>query len=417
MFISYNKNLIVNIISDTPIETDQKIKTVPEQNISIGKRMPCDIISKEDYTKKEIKELRVAFICNWNDNCGISTYSKYLCDEIKLQVKELKIFSEINDGITEGYNVEKCWERGKCLIGLIKKIKEFGPDYVIIQHEFGIFPNSFYFSQLCQHLNEIPYVIQTHSVYRHLDKICYTQCIKNIVVHTENQKDVYREIGNTSNIFVVPHGCVIYEDTSELWNINLNPYTIVLSGFPNKYKGLPRALEAISILKKNDQKFKKIFFTYLMSDTGRNHSGDQNYYDEIMELVVKLDLEENVAIIRKYQSEKSLCLFYRLNKLAIFPYINNSENVVFSASGSARIAMANMIPVIVSESHLFDDLQTILPRPDSAEKLAIEIDKVFSDGKYRTELIDNSNTFINKNNWKVCATKYLEIYNQLVPIS
>ncbi len=417
MHISYNKNLVVNIISDTPIETDQKTKEVSKQNITIGKRMPSAIISKEDYTKKEIKELRVAFITNWGDNCGIATYSKYLCDSIIPQIKELKIFSEVNDSPTEGYDIEKCWERGKSLLKLVKMIKEWGPDFVICQHEFGLFPNSFYFSQLCQYLSEIPYIIQTHSVYRHLDKLCYTESIKNIVVHTENQKAVYREIGNTSNIFVVPHGCVMYEDTAELWNINLNPYTIVLSGFPNKYKGLPRALEAISILKKNDPKFKNIMFTYLMSETGRNPSGDQKYYDELMELVQKLGLEENVAIIRKFQSEESLCLFYRLNKLAIFPYVNNSDNLVFSASGSARIAMANKIPVIVSESHLFDDLQSILPRPDSTEQLAKEIDKVFSDERYRSELVTKSTNFIKENNWDICATKYLEIYNKLVTIS
>lgn len=415
MYISYNKNLIVNVISDTPIEIDQKIKNISDQPITVGKRMPSSVISKEDYTKKQIKELRIAFVCNWGDNCGISTYSQYLITEMIPQVKELKIFSEINDGVTEGYNVEKCWERGKCLLQLVKKIKEFGADFVIIQHEFGIFPNSFYFSQLCQHLEEIPYVVQTHSVYQHLDKLCYTECIKNIVVHTTNQRDVYKELGNTSNIFIVPHGCISYADTSELWNINLNPYTIILSGFPNKYKGLPRALEAISILKKNNQKFKNVFFTYLMSDTGRNPNGDQSYYDELMSLVVKLDIEENVCIIRKYQSEENLCLFLRLNKLAIFPYINNPDNTVFSASGAIRVAIGNKIPIIASESHLFDDLEAICPRPPTSKELADEIDKIFSDEKYKNEIVNRSSKFAEENNWKSCATKYLEIYNKLVP--
>lgn len=415
MFISYNKNLIVNIISDTPIETDQKIKTIPEQSISIGKRMPSAIISKEDYTKKEIKELRVAFVVNWGDNCGISTYSKYLCDAMKSQVKELKIFSEVNDGSTEGYDVEKCWERGKCLLPLIKKIKEWSPDYVIIQHEYGIFPSSFYFSQLCQHLENIPYVIQTHSVYRHLDKLVYTECIKNIVVHTENQKAVYKEMGNTSNIFIVPHGCVSYEDTSELWNIHQNPYTLVQFGFGFQYKGIPKILNAIKLLKDTDPKFKNIFYTYLMSANSHNENANQKYYEEIMKLVQDLNLEENIAVIKKYQTEKMLCLYLRLNKLAVFPYVNNPDNLVYSASGAARIAISNKIPVIVSNSHLFDDFENILPRPESVEDLAKEIDKVFSDANYRKDIIDKSSAYIEENNWANSAKKYLEIYNKLVP--
>ena len=421
MFLSYNKNLMVTTISTTKIEVppEYKIKQVSNKElVKVGKRMPTELLGKEDYTKKNINELCVGLVCNWNDNCGISTYSRYLADALIPQVKSLKIFSEVNDApIEEGYDVVKCWERGKCLLELVRKIKEAGVDYVIVEHEYGLFPIATFFSQFCQHISDIPYLIQTHSVYdSHLDKFCYVECIKNIAVHTEEQKRVYKKNGSSANIFVIPHGCIAYEDTSELWNINKSDYTILQAGFPNVYKGLPRALEAISILKKRDPKFKSIFFTYLMSDTGRNPIGDQKYYDELMDLAVKLDIVENIAIIRKFFSERMISLFMRLNKLAIFPYINNSEGPVYSASGAVRLALANHIPVIASESHLFDDIRSIVPCPDSAEKLASEIDRIFSDSAYKNELVNKSTEYIKKNSWGNSARQYLEIYNQLVEL-
>lgn len=419
MFISYNKNLIVTAISDTQIEiSEQKTKSINKQKVTIGKRMPNAIITPEDFTKKDIKDLRVAIICNWNTNCGISTYSKYLVDEMIPKVSALKIFSEVpEDGQTiddTGYDVDRCWERGKCLLTLIKKIKEWGADFIIIEHEYGIFPNAFYFMQLCQQFQDTPYVVAVHSVYEHLDKLVYTECIKNVVVHTENKKSVLKKMGNTSNIFVVPHGCVEYPNVEELWNINQNPYTILQFGFGFSYKGVDRALKAIHHLKTTDKKFKNIFYTYLLSENSHNNMTNQAYYDDIMKMVKELDLEENVCIIKKFQTEQMLCLYLRLAKLAIFPYINNPNNTVFSASGAIRIALANKRPVIASESHLFDDFEGIVPRPDSHLELAKEIDKVFSNGEYRDSIIEKSQKYLSETSWNLCAQKYLEIYNKLV---
>jgi len=416
MYLSHNKNLIVNVISTSKIEVaGQGIKkSGKSEKIRIGRRMPTELLKPSDYQPKEHKELRVAVIVNWNDNCGISTYAKYLVDAMIPQVKALKIFSEITGTPHEGYDVDECWERGKCLIPMIKKVKEYGADFVIVQHEYGIFPNAFYFSQLCQYLRDIPYVIVMHSVYEHLDKLVYSEAAKNILVHTDNQKTVLKKLGNGSNIYVVPHGCISYPDTSELWNIHQNPYTIVSFGFLFPYKNIPRTLKAIKLLKDTDPKFKNIFFTYLSSENSHNANANQSYYDEIVKMVADMGLEENVSIIKKYQTEQMLCLYLRLNKLAVFPYANNPNNEVFSASGAIRISIANKIPVIASESHLFDDMSGILPRPISVEELAATIDKVFSDENYKNSIVNAASKYVQDNSWSSCATKYLNVYNQLV---
>jgi glycosyltransferase involved in cell wall biosynthesis len=419
MWISYNSNRIITAASSSPLEIEgekaKKINIDADPRSLVGKTAPIDLLDLEDFVRKDSTDLRVAMVCNWHTKCGISTYSSYLVDALRPKVKELRIFSEIVPSTTaeDGPEVDRCWERGKCLIDMCKRVKDWSPDFVIIQHEFGIFPNAFYFMQMMQQFENIPHVVVMHSVYQHLDKVVYSECVRNIVCHTEKGRDMLKSMGNTNNIYVIPHGCVVFDDAKELWNINHNPYTVMQFGFGFAYKGVERALEAIHILKTSDPKFSKIMYFYLISENDFNSKHHLDYYRKLLKKIDELGLQENVALYRKYQTEQNLNLYLRLAKLAIFPYLNSPDNTVFGASGASRIAMANKIPVVVSESHLFDDLEGVLPRPSSASELAKTIDEVFSNGTYRQAIIDKSQQFIRDNAWDKIADKYLDVYGKV----
>lgn len=419
MFIYYDKNLTIRIISKTPIYI-KNMKCIEVQNMSsdkIGKRMPSNLLSEFDFIKKEISQLRVAIVCNWNDKCGISTYSKYLIDEIIKITPTVKIFSESkeNNQTNTELEIEKCWERGKCLLSLADKILEWAPDYIIVQHEYGIFPNAFYWMQLMEKIKHVPHVVTLHSVYaNHLDKTVYNESIRNFVVHSDKAKESLIKSGNSGNIFVVPHGCLNLSDTAELWNIYANPYTVMQFGFGFAYKGVDRALNAISFLKNNDPKFENIFYIFLCSLNQHNNNINYEYYNNIISLAKELGIEKNVAIVHKYQSDQMINLYLRLAKLAIFPYTVDKENQVYSASGAIRIAMANHRPVIASESGHFDDLEGIVPRPSNHIELAREIDEIFSNNEYRNKIVNQCQKFISDNNWNNIAIKYLDIYNKII---
>ena len=139
-------------------------------------------------------DMKIAVICNWRTPCGISTYSKYLVDALKSKVKEIKIFSEIEEKADTSYdneeNVSRCWKRGENLQELAKQIKKYKPNFVLIQHEFGIFPKATHYLKLIQELENIPYAVVLHSVYKsHLDKTIFTSVAKNIIVHSNSGKD------------------------------------------------------------------------------------------------------------------------------------------------------------------------------------------------------------------------------------
>jgi glycosyltransferase involved in cell wall biosynthesis len=416
VYVSLDRNNVVVAVSTSRFSVDGaesfRVLDGAVANKVIGKRLR----KFEDTSVKPTSELRVAIVCNWQTKCGISTYSKYLVDALRPLVKEIRIFSEVASFRTDvdGPEVERCWKRGECLVPMTKKVLEWKPDFVIIQHEYGIFPNAFYFMQMMQQFENTPYAVTLHSIYEHLDKLVYSSCIKNMVVHSEPGKEILRRMGNTNNISVIPHGCVFYEDTSELWNICLNPYTILQFGFGFAYKGVERGLEAIAHLKARDDKFRRIFYIVLISENDYNSRHHLEYYHRLCDKIKELDLEENVALVRKFHSEQMLCLYLRLAKLAIFPYINNPNNTVFGASGAIRLAVANRIPVIASESHLFDDFEGVVPRPDNPISLADEIDRVFSNELYKRRIIDGCEGYQHRTSWSNVAQQYLDLYSKTV---
>jgi len=363
----------------------------------------------------EPTEMKVAVICNWRTPCGISTYSQYLISALRQKVAAVGIFSEIENKADTTYdeseNVVRCWKRGESMSGTIDAIKKWGADFVIIQHEFGIFPKATHFLKMLQGLEHIPHAVVMHSVYgNHLDKTICSSAIKNLIVHSDEGKAALETLGHTTNfIQVIPHGCVVYDEVQELWNIFQTPYAIVQFGFGFFYKGVDRAIQAIGKLKaSNPEKYKDIFYCYLCSESANCVGTHAQYHTYLEKLIADLNLHDNVAIIRKYHSEAIINTYLRTAKLALFPYVTDPSNIVFGASGALRIAMANNIPVVASESHMFDDLKGVVPRPNGPDELAAEIDRIFSDENHRRKLIEKNQQYVHENNWDATADRYVQ---------
>lgn len=407
MYVAYDSNNIIRAVSNKCFKaTGQTVVNVPkdDKEYLVGKKIT------HTQSFKPFADMKVAMICNWNDQCGISTYSGFLIKELKKKVKEVRIYSELKDGNIPEEGVEYCWSRGQSMRITIEKILAWKPDYVVIQHEFGIFPNAFFYMQMIQMLENIPYAVVMHSVYEHLDKAVCTNITKNIIVHSNQGKEMLQKLGNNNFISVIPHGCVQFDDVKELWNIFQSPYVIMQFGFGFYYKGMDRAIDAIHHLKSTDPKFSNIYYCCLISTNDHNSNINNNYYDFLMEKIVKLGLEDNVTIHRKFYSDETLNCFLRTAKIAIFPYKVDPSNTVYGASGAIRVAMANNIPVIASESHLFDDLEGVVPRPKDHLGLAKEIDEIFSNDSYKQRILRNTKSFVSNNSWSNVADRYLDVY-------
>lgn len=407
----YDERNVVRLASTTPVITNlyKCIETTKHIPNPVGKK----IVFQDQGASGGI---RLAVICNWDSECGIATYAKYLVDSLAPKVDALKIFSEKTnrEKLDTPYNVTYCWRRGEPMRSAVEDVLEWQPTIVLIQHEYGIFPKTSYMLQMLQLLENTPYVVTMHSVYEHLDKTVVSSAMKNLVVHTTTGQACLRRLGNRSRTWVIPHGCVVLDDTTELWNTWQTDYPIVQFGFGFGYKGVDTALEALSLLKKrHGKKYQRVFYTYFCSENEYIKNIIDEYVSKLTGIVKNLGLDDNVAIVRGYQTEQTINNCLRTSRLALFPYKTDPKNVVYGASGAVRIAMANGVPVIASCSHMFDDLDGVLPRPKNAEQLAEAIDHTFSNESYRKTLLDRSARYVRDNSWNTTADRYLSVFQEV----
>ena len=358
---------------------------------------------------KPYSQLRVALVGVYKIQCGISTYAESLFPKIASHVLDYRIFAEYSENIEDDDDkIIRCWKRGEVLTDLISNIKEFKPDIVYVEHEFGIFPNARYWLSFVSQMQEYRLIVKQHSIFYHKDKLICEAACPEIIVHTQIGKKVLEEKGVTSKIYVIPHGCTPCVDKTKYWNFYHSQHTIIQFGFGFEYKGWEVALTAISLLK---DKFPDLFYTGLFSESKFNSLFHQKYYDKLNNMIKELGIENNVALIRGYQSDASLNAYLRTNQIAIFPYVRNGEHTVYGATGATRVAMSTGIPTIASSVPQFDDMEGIIPRPSDAKELAAEIEVFFENKEVREKQIEKQNKFLLDTSWENITLKHLDLFS------
>lgn len=416
-FIGISNNR-VSIISDNSFvcEGTQVIKVPSElENASNSDLISSKIINnkiRSKFIQKPIGQIKLALISNYATKCGIGTYSKFLYDELIDHVADYKLFIEKND-IFEVENpkisrdkIKACWKRGENLSELVSEINKYEPDIILIQHEFGLFPCARHWISLMTQLSDYRVIVTMHSVFHHADKTLAEACIPEIVVHLEGAKEVLKQEKNiTGKVYVIPHGCFPCIDKSKLWNFYKSEHTFVQFGFLFRYKGYENSIKAVALLK---QKYPDIFFTGLCSTNDFSKVEHEIYFNELLDLIHKLGVQENVGLIKGFQSENVLNSYLRSNKAAVFPYVTNKDHECFGSSGAAPYTMTKAIPVITSGSHHFKDLPTM--KADTPEEISMSLDKLFSDNNLIMHQINLQNKYLEENSWKNVADMYMKIF-------
>ncbi len=399
------------------VELPEELNNVPSQELMLRYHLKNNTIQSKK-SSKDIKDLKVAFINNWKMKCGISTYSELLVPEIAKKLSDFKLFVEYNDAPTQDINiiggvtakdgqVNQCWRRGEPLEELIAAIEAYEPDVILIQHEFGLFPNARYWLSFMSRLSKYRIIVTMHSVFYHQDKTVVEACIPEIVVHGEGAKEVlkfHKEV--SAKVYVIPHGCSLNNGTTKLWNCYKSDHTFVTQGFSFRYKRFEDCIRAVAILK---EKYSDVFFTGLLAESPFNEVEHQIYYEELVQLSKELNVESNIGLIRGYQSESVIDSFLRTNKVAVFPYGSDPKHLVYGASGACRVAMSKGIPVITSSIPHFQDLPSI--KADSPEEIARELDILFSSKGIQKSQIAIQNKHLIDNSWEVVADMYLKVFS------
>jgi len=365
---------------------------------------------------RNVKDLKVALVTNFKMKCGIASYSQFLYSALVPYLGNFKLFIEKQDSYIEdiyklGENtlsedqVLPCWKRGEPLDNLIKEIKNYDPDIVMIQHEPGLWPNARYWLTLMSQLSEYRVIVTMHSVYHHRDKTICEAAMPEIITHLDGGKRVLKEEKQIpGKVYVIPHGSFPCTSREKLWNFYKSDHTFLQFGFGFRYKNWGDSIKAVALLK---EKYPDIFFTGLFSESDNNKIEHQIYFNELIDLVNQLNVQNNVAIIRGYQSDVTLDSYLRTNQATVFPYSSEKEHEVFGASGAARFAMSKGVPVITSSINHFSDLNTI--KANNPKEIAEALDRCFSDPIFKENQINNQINYLNETTWEKIALKHIEI--------
>lgn len=352
--------------------------------------------------------LRVAMVASYGMNCGLATYTQYLCEELKKLVSDVRVFTEVG---SDSNDAIACWDRsGKDYSLLLECIREYDPDVIYIQHEYGSFSNGGQWNTLVGHLNaQYRTIVVLHSVYDHFDKLIFEAPCKEIIVHSQSGKELLTNRGvDHCKIHHIPHGCIdpIKLDGEVKFSIMKNKYVLFQYGFGFEYKGWSNAINIVDELRKV---FPDILYIGVFNISEFSKDFSRAYFLRLMSRVRELGLEKHFVIIEGFRSEEILLSYMKQASVNIFPYWNHHEWLVHGASGAVRLALASGTPTVVGDVPFFSEFKGHIPVCDTMSDYVGEISKLLTNNDYRESVIESTNKFIDDRTWHKTALRYLEI--------
>mgnify|MGYP003875043957 CR=1 FL=1 len=355
-----------------------------------------------------LKKPKVAIISSYGNNCGMSTYTKYLTTAMKPKVQDIRIFAEYMDGVSSNDEVVRCWDRSKgMLYDIIPEIIKYNPDVVFIQHEYGQINNPVQWNLLVGHLSSlVRTVVVLHSVYDHKDKLVFEAPCNEIIVHSVPGRELLQSKGvGHATIHYIPHGCLPPEDMDLKWS-SLNKKPVIFQfGFGFEYKGWSNANDIVEALK---SEFPEIAYIGVFNMSRFSYPMQLQYYVSLMNNIRDRNLQNNVVLHKGFRSEDILFSYMKQSKINLFPYWNHPEWRVYGASGAVRLALASGTPTIVGDVPFFHEFKGYIPVCGTTQEYVAQISRLLTDQKYREEVQKRMLEFIDERTWDKVASWYLE---------
>lgn len=406
MFVSYEGRSILYVSDTRPEGPCLEIPNHLDPKDVIDNYEVVDGVFQRKLDFTDPSKLKVAMVTSYGINCGLATYAKYLCDEMRPLVKDLCIFAENAEGAEPG--VLRSWGRdGTGYDVLLEQIRAYEPDVVYIQHEYGCFAHAAKWNALVGHLSaKYRTVVVLHSVYDHPDKLVFEAPCQEIIVHSSSGRDLLRARGiDHCSIHHIPHGCFTHKTIETKFSKMESPHVIFQYGFGFEYKGWDQVIDIIDRLR---SEYPDIMYIGVFNISQFAREFSSAYYSRLMKKVKDRQLENHIVFHKGFRSEAVLLSYMKQSSINLFPYWNHHEWRVHGASGAIRLALASETPTIVGDVPFFNELKGHIPVCATVEDYVAEISKLFSDPAYRAGVIESTQRFINERSWDKIAKHYLK---------
>ncbi len=363
--------LLYQVYKANPIDIKKKIdcakKTTLNFNWKNVAKTNIDFINTR-ILKNQNKYSKIGWVSTFDRRCGIASYSKYLLKNIS---EEITLFTSFNEkqyksscfNILPSWNVE---DFNDDLSTLCDNIINQEITSLVIQLNYGFFN--------FKYLNELLFKLQWKGIKLHIflhstldpledsnQKLSYLKSsllnCSRIYVHTLSDLNRLKNIGLIKNVSVFPHGFIDQQPkkipffrsySNQL--ISRHSFKIATYGFCLPNKGFKELINAMNILYKKGLNFRLNIYSSIYNENYRW------FYYELLELIKELDLEDKVIIDTTYYSDIKTLNILSENDCLIFPYQKTNE----SSSAAVRHGIASYCDVLVTPSHIFDDVSDLV---------------------------------------------------------
>jgi len=391
-------------------------------------------MKKERITPEEFVNSKTCFLSNFPPKeCGIATFTKDLSSAMDRRWNpklKSRVIAITENTALYNYNKKVIMEISKedieSYIQIAKKINENDNIKIVsIQHEFGIFGGE-YGSYLIPFLEAIkkPAVLTFHSVLPNPDemrkKIVNAICSRceGVIVMANTAVDILeKDYGiEREKIHVVHHGIPnvsFQKNNSFKQKLNLNEKIILSTfGLLSRGKGIEYLIKSLPSLVK---KYPNLLYL-IIGETHpavRKEEGEE-YRNELIALVEKLGLKNNVKFYNKYLTLKEIVSYLLATDIYICTNLERNQitsGTLAYALGCGRAVVST--PSIYAEEMLSDN-RGVLAKFKDPESYAKAIDSILSDKEFKEVLEKNAYTFSRTMIWSNVAYKYLKIFNQII---
>jgi glycosyltransferase involved in cell wall biosynthesis len=367
----------------------------------------------------DTNSLSINLVTSWDKQCGIATYSAFLVEELKKNVRlyitalpeknALSIYFFI-----QGYEVAR------------------SQDLVHVQFEYGIFPSLrvgrrnltafaallFYFGLALGNKHIITTIHEPRKkvtvggksgLYytKLLDKLIFTVSDLTIV-HTQESREIMKNIYGVSEskLCVIPHGSfgkpnfLNKEECKRKLGLQ-NKMVITILGFVTPKKGHDLVIPLLPQLDPNIQ---------LVIAGGPQTTTDAAYFERLKKIAVQYDCSDKVTFTGFLQD---LTCVINATDIAILPYRTVTD------SGVLHLLIAYRVPTIASDLKAFREVYNEfgcldLFNSEDSQDLFEKIQVLLSNQQLRDLLKAKCEDMWNATKWSSIAEKHLEIYREVL---
>lgn len=281
-------------------------------------------------------------------------------------------------------------------ISTAKKINSLNPDLVIFQWLHPYFAPCY--TIICKFIKKAKILFMCHNVLPHerfpMDKFLTKITLKNgdyFTVHAQSDAEDLKNILPNAKLKVTVHPAYNFfkqkdlskEEAREILKIDNNERVLLFFGLVREYKGLKHLLQALKLLKDNEEKVKLL----VAGDFG----GSRDEYDKI---ISELNISDMIDITDGHIPIGEVEKFFAASDLVVLPYESATQSgviqVAYSFDKPVLATNVGGLPDVVingETGYVVEPLRPDLISDAVVDFFANDRDKEFSEGiereKYR----------------------------------